>query len=124
MAVTGRLLLLLMSLPSPDELRQRSRLRDGFGRGNERVRDRDRHVARFHTGCHQRETKRVRAAVDCDRAFGVAERGKLFFEILHHGAADETRSADYLLKNRGQLRFELDMRRDQIKKRNILRMIH
>ena len=56
--------------------------------------------------------------------FGVAERGKLFFKLLHHRAADEASGADYLLKNRRQLLLEFDMRRDQIKKRNILRMIH
>jgi hypothetical protein len=61
------------------------------------------HVARLHSGGHQRESQSVRAAVDRDRAFGVAEGGKLFFKILHHRAADEAGSPDYLLKNRGQL---------------------
>ncbi len=92
--------------------------------GDERVRNGYHHVAWPYPGGHQRETESIRAAVDCDRTFGVAERGKLFFKILHHRAANEARGANYLLENRGELLLELDMRRDQIKKRNILRMIH
>src|ERR1700730_6842737 len=107
-----------------DELRQRSRLRDSFGRGDEGVWHCYHDVAFCHSGCHQSETESVRTAVDCDRTFGVAERGKLFFKILHHRAANEARGANYLLKNRGKLLLELDMRCDQIKKRNTLRMIH
>ena len=38
-------------------------------------------------------------------------------------AANKARSANNLLKNRSQLLLELDVRRDQIKERNILRMI-
>ncbi len=86
--------------------------------------DGDHHVARFHSRSGQRETESVRAAVDGDCAIGVAECGKLLFESLHHRTADETCAADYFLKNRSQLLLELDVRRDQIKKGNILRMIH
>src|ERR1019366_6204724 len=101
-----------------DELWQRSCLRDGFGRRNERVRNRYHRVARFHAGGHQRETESVRTAVHCNCAFRVAERGKLFFEILDHGATDEARGAQCLLENGRELLFELNMWGDKIKKRN------
>ncbi len=56
---------------------------------------------------------------------GLAEGGKLFFKILHQRAANEAGAVRMsLLKDRRQLRFKFDMRRNQIKKRNILRMIH
>src|ERR1700732_1026009 len=111
------------ALVDVDELRQRSRLRDSLGRGDEGVWDCYHDVALCHSSCHQRKTEGVRTAVDCYCVFGVAERGKPFFKILHHRAANEASGANYLLKNCGELLLELDMRCDQIKKRNILRMI-
>ena len=103
------------------KLRQCSRLRDRFGRGDKRVGNGHDNVPALHSRRHQREAQRVGSAVDGHRTRRLAKLGKLFFKSLDHRPADKTRRADDLLKNRRQLRFQLNMRRDQIEKRNILR---
>src|ERR1700677_1215396 len=61
------------ALVNIDELGECARLRDSFGGRDERVRNGYHGVARLDAGGGQRETERVRAAVDCYGAAGLAE---------------------------------------------------
>jgi hypothetical protein len=81
-------------------------------------------VALLYPNRHEREAERIGAAIHRHRALGVAERGKLLFEVLDHGAADETGGTNDLLKDCREFFLELHVRSNQIKKWNILRMIH
>src|SRR6267143_108735 len=54
----------------------------------------------------------------------VTKTCKRLLKLLHHGAADESRSPQGLLEHRGQLLLKFDVWRDQIKKRNIRNNAH
>ncbi len=88
----------------------RAGLADGFGGGDEGVRNGDDDVARFHARGGQSEADRVRAAGDANAVFGVAIGGEFIFEIFDHRAADEAGGADNFLEYGGQLLLEFLMR--------------
>ena len=83
-----------------DELRQGARLRDRFGGCDEGIWHSHGHVAGLYPSRNQCKTERICTAADGYRAFGLAEGGKLFFEILDHGTTDEAGAPQCLLENR------------------------
>src|SRR5208282_4704869 len=100
------------------EFRQGTRLRNRLGCCDKRVRDCHRHIARTDTGRHQGKAQRVGAAVDCGRVPCFAEGGERLLEVHYHRSSDEAGTTKDLLEYAGELLLELNVRGNQIKKRN------
>src|ERR1017187_8068775 len=106
------------SLIDIDELRKRPCLRNRLGGCNKRVRNGYDHIARLYATRHNGEAQSIGPATDSDGKVGFTEARERLFKSLHHRATDEARGAECLLENGSEFRFELEMRRDKIKKRN------
>jgi len=89
------------------KVRNRPRLRNGFGGGDEGVGDGDDGVARLDPGSHEREPQSIGAAPDPDAVFGAAEAREIGFKGLDHGPPDEGRRLDGAAENRRELLLQL-----------------
>src|ERR1700719_4839890 len=101
-----------------------SRLGDGFGCGDERVRNRNYDIAVLDATGHEGEAQCVRPAIYADAKLCIAELRKLALELLHHASTDETRVAKGLLHYRQQLILQFLVRCHQIEKRNFRWISH
>ena len=90
------------ALVDVDELRKCSRLRNGFGGGDEGVRYGHDNVAGRHATRHDGEAQGIGAAADGDRMARTAERGKRLLEFFHHRTADETGGVQDPVKDGGE----------------------
>jgi hypothetical protein len=106
------------ALVDVDEGDVRAGLGNGFGGGNEGMRDGDDGVALLDPRSHQGKAHGIRAAGETDAMGRVAILGKFAFELFHQGAADEARGTKNLPTNGEQFGFELDVRGDQIQERD------
>ena len=98
----------------------RARLRDRFGRRDERIRNRDDGVAGAHTGRDQRKPQRIRATADANAMRSIAELREILLEPLNHRSADEPGRFKSGLENLAQFFLQLRVRSDEIKKGNFI----
>src|SRR5271167_1719111 len=98
---------------------ERTGLRDGFGGGDERMRNGNYNIARPNAGGGQGKAKRVGAAAYASAMLGVAKLREGTLKLLDLGAADESGARDGGPKRGHQFLLQLQMLGDQIKKWNI-----
>src|SRR5579863_5113687 len=101
-----------------DELRKSSRLRNGFGGGDEGVWYGHDHIAWLDPARHDRKAKRISPAANRYRVAGAAECGKSLFEFFHHRTTDEAGGMQNLVENGSEFLFHFYVRSNQIEKRN------
>jgi hypothetical protein len=94
------------------KLRPRPCLRDGFGCGNECVRDGNDRVARLDSGGDQRKSQRIRAAANPYAIARAAVLRKLMLELFYDRPAHECRLRECRLEYPAQFGLQRLMWRD------------
>ena len=74
-------------------------IRNGFGRGDKRVRNRDHFIAFTNSKRQERKPKRVGAVAHADCVGGAAKCSELFFELFHERSAGKGTALDHFVNS-------------------------